>query len=341
MRVAHVEKVADEVTTILLEGVDGGDLPDYQPGQHLTVRLDHEETGEPIIRCYSLVGSALLNGRKSYQIAVRFVPAPLNRPDLADGKMSKIINRRLRVGDFVDVRAPKGDFVPPTNSKRPIVLVAGGIGITPFLSYLETVAKLNVTHQIHLAYGNRAGQFEAFADRIKELEKQIPTLTVSRYWSEPSGDVPNDVITGHIEISNLLRPEFLTTPEIYFCGPSPMTKGIKNKLAQAGHPTDLVYEEAFTAAAVDESSLPPGPYSVRFERSGKVVVWERSRGSILDLADSEGVRITSGCRAGQCESCEVRIVAGECKHRVEVNHPGGETCLACQAVPTSDISIDA
>ncbi|MDB5531067.1 MAG: hypothetical protein JWR51_4170 [Devosia sp.] len=341
MRVAALRRVADEVTAISLQPFDGGRLPDYQPGQHLVVRLPAEEGDDALIRCYSLTGPAQHPERQTYDIAVRFVPAPPDRADLPHGKMSSHLNRRLKLGDVIEVRAPTGKFVPPTVSTRPIVLVAGGIGITPFLAYLETLATLRDRPRVHLAYANRTHATEAFTDRLAALLDIIPELTVSRHWSQLEGSPPSGVSSGFIGRQDILRDEFELAPAVYFCGPPAMTGALKSALETAGHPTNLVFEEAFSSGAIDETALPQGPYSVTFVRSGKTVTWERNSGSLLDLAEAAGVKITNGCRAGQCESCEVPVLDGRTMHRVAVAHPGGSACLACQAVPTCDLLIDA
>jgi anaerobic selenocysteine-containing dehydrogenase/ferredoxin-NADP reductase len=341
MRVASAVKVVDDVTTVKFEALDDMALADYEPGQHLTVRIPHPETGEEVTRCYSLVGSALSKNRKVYQVAVRFVPPPAGRTDVPHGKMSGMINRFLKAGDIVQIKAPKGDFVPPTVTDRPVVLVAGGIGITPFLSYLETVVGLEKMPRIHLAYANRGEKYEAFIDRITELAARIPTLTITRYWSDKAATPPAGIKAGYVQTEDLLQADFPLPPEVYMCGPPVMTNSVRANLALAGHPPELVFEELFVAAAADVSKLPTGPFDVTFARSGKKVQWIRESGSLLELAEASGVTITNGCRAGQCESCEVTVTEGECLHRVDVSHPGGESCLACQAVPTSNVVIDA
>jgi ferredoxin len=120
-----------------------------------------------------------------------------------------------------------------------------------------------------------------------------------------------------------------------------MTAALRRALNDAGHSAELVFEEAFTAAQVDISRLPEGPFNVTFLRSGKTLRWTRDQGSILEIAEAAGIKITNGCRAGQCESCEIRVLGGECTHRIDVSHPGGETCLACQAIPTADLIVDS
>jgi len=341
MTVIRTQRVADEVTAVWLQALDGGNLPDYLPGQHITVQTNDPVSGEQLIRCYSLVGSAIEEGRKTYQIAVRFVPRPHDRPDLPGGRMSTVMNRHLAVDHKIQVQAPSGHFVIPAESTRPIVLVAGGIGITPMISHLETIATLPHQPRVHLVYANRSRETEAFADRLTRLQARMPSLTITRLWGAGEDELPYGVRVGFAGVADVHLDDFKEHPEVYLCGPPPMTAALRKALIAAGHSSELVFEEAFTAAQVDVTKLPEGPFKVTFAKSDKTVIWKRENGSLLELAEAQGIKITNGCRAGQCESCEVRILGGECTHRIEVNHDGDETCLACQAVPTADLLIDA
>jgi anaerobic selenocysteine-containing dehydrogenase/ferredoxin-NADP reductase len=339
MRVAAIERIADEVTAVTIAGFDDTPLPDYEPGQHIVVRWSGEAQ-EPLIRCYSLTGSAVDQQRKSFQIAVRFVPAPLGGAELLDGRLSKIINRHLRVDDVIEVKAPTGGFRLPLASDRPVVLVAGGIGITPFMAYLETLARKPINQRIHLLYANRSATNEAFAARIAALQATLPNLSVSRFFSKALGPIPENCREGRVSVRDILLPEFDDAPYVYMCGPTSMTSALRNALSVSRHPGDLVFEEAFTGEQVDETQLPVGPFKVTFSRAGKTVVWSRARGSLLELAEAEGVQILNGCRAGQCESCEITVLDGEIQYRVPVEHEAGDTCLACQAVPRTDLLLD-
>ena len=255
--------------------------------------------------------------------------------------MSTAINDALVPGDMLDARAPSGRFTPPLVSARPVVLVAGGIGITPFLSYLETLARQPGRPRVHLAYANSLAETEAFADRLRSLLAAMPEeVTIDRCWSRAGKDVPADIHPGRLGISHLRLATFEVSPAIYFCGPSGMVASLKAELVNAGHPDQLMFEEAFAAGSVDQAALPEGPYSVTFVRSGKTAIWDRKRGSLLELAEAEGVTITNGCRAGQCESCEVRVLEGEIALRTGLFGSETDPCLACQAGPESDLLVD-
>jgi anaerobic selenocysteine-containing dehydrogenase/ferredoxin-NADP reductase len=342
MRVAALERVADEVTAVSLIGLNDETLPDYDPGQHVVVRCSTgaSEANE-LVRCYSLTGSAVEPTRKLYKIAVRFVRAPPNRAELSDGRMSGLINRDLKVGDIIETKAPAGSFSIPTASRRPVVLVAGGIGITPFMSYLETMSRQSHRHRIHLVYVNRTSATEAFSERLVTLEQSMPRLTLARFFTGASGVLPEKCRSGRPGVRDVVLPEFEIPPLIYMCGPSSMTESLREALTQEGHPPDLIFEESFSGGLSDPSLLPAGPFKVTFSRSGKMAVWTPCQGSLLELAEREGVRISSGCRAGQCESCEVGLLSGEIQYRAAIQHNAEETFLACQAVPRTDLVINA
>jgi anaerobic selenocysteine-containing dehydrogenase/ferredoxin-NADP reductase len=342
MSVAGLERIADEVTAVSLIGLNEEDLPDYVPGQHIVVRrsMGGTETKE-LVRCYSLTGRAVEPARKVYKIAVRFVPAPSNRVDLPNGRMSGLINRDLKIGDIVEIKAPAGSFAIPIAPRRPVVLVAGGVGITPFMSYLETMSRQSHGHRIHLVYVNRKPVTEAFSERLVTLEQNMTRLSIARFFTDACEASPERCRSGRPRVQDIVLPEFEIAPLIYMCGPSSMTESLREAFKQIGHPPDLLFEESFASAQVDSSLLPEGPFNVTFSRSGKTAVWSRSQGSLLELAEREGVRISSGCRAGQCETCEVELLSGEIQYRAAIQYSAEKMVLACQAVPRTDLVIDA
>jgi ferredoxin-NADP reductase len=255
--------------------------------------------------------------------------------------MSNIVHERLSIGEAVEIKAPSGKFCIPSAADKPIVLVAGGIGITPFMAHLETVAMLQPAPRIHLVYANRTAASEAFSQRLVELQRLIPSLTVTKFFSDGATTMPEGTQRRISATADILLTEFADPPLVYFCGPPSMTAALRRALVDAGHPRECVFEEAFTASQVDVSQLPDGPFSVTFSNSGKTVTWDRTRGSLLELAEAEGVKITSGCRAGQCESCALEVLDGKFLYRTALDHDDEDYCLACQAVPASDLVIAA
>ncbi len=341
--VTEVEEVARWCTRVGFAIVGMAQLPDFLPGQHITLRAQIAGQDAPVVRCYSLVGAAVDPKRECYQITVRHVPAPADRADLPGGVMSGFINTALTRGARVALKAPSGRFTLPIAMERPLVMVAGGIGITPFLSYLETAAALGLSHPLRLIYANRNSAGHAYRHRLAHLQKQLPNLQLVDIYSEP---LPVDRIgathnkCGFVTAGDILRDWEGQVPEVYQCGPPAMMAAVERALAQAGHPKEHLHKEAFVSPVADRP-LPEGPFEVQFAKSGKTLRWTKAAGSLLDLAEREGLALASGCRAGQCESCRLRVIDGRTMHRTELAFEEAEHCLACQAVPLSDVVIDA
>jgi ferredoxin-NADP reductase len=208
------------------------------------------------------------------------------------------------------------------------------------MAYLETLAGGAIKQRIHLLYANRSPLNEPFATRIAALQTTLPNRSVSRFFSKAPAPLPENCHEGRVPIQDILLPEFGDAPFVYMCGPTSMTVALRNALSVARHPKDLVFEEAFTGAQVDETHLPAGPFNVTFSRAGKTVLPVEELWVIARLAEAEGVQILNGCRAGQCESREIAVLDGETLYRIPVEREAGDTCLACQAIPRTDPLLD-
>lgn len=341
--VSTLAKVADGVTRVgfKVEGMDK--IPDYQPGQHITVRVTLPNSDQQVTRCYSLVGSAIDSNRSEYFISVRHVLPPPNALDAPDGLMSSFINQKLKHGAQVEIKAPGGQFILPSESDVPIVMIAGGIGITPFLSQLETVAATGSVPRVHLVYANRNGAVHAYGNRITELKEVIPSLTVVDIYNDP---LPSDAEgsthnkTGFVTADDILLPEFDCEPLIFQCGPPPMMAAVRSALEVCGYPADKIHEEAFASPA-SSVPIPDGPFTVNFAKSGISAEWTKDKGTLLQFGESLGIKLDSGCRAGQCESCAVGVKEGDYLPLLEVSLKEKHRCLICQVVPRGNITIDA
>ncbi len=325
-------------------------LPDYAPGQHLVLRMTALGDGAPgedatVTRCYSLVGSARDPQRDRYTITVRRVGAPAGRDDLPPGRASTLVHDHLRTGSKVALQAPKGRFTLPVAPERPVVMVAGGIGITPFLSYLETLAGIASRARVHLVYANRSGRSHAYRDRLADLGRTLPGFTRVSLYDTPDEDdrVGRDFDrAGRVALADILPGDLSTTPEVFHCGPPPMMRAVEALLEEAGHPADLIHSETFGAPARPQPvTLPEGPFRVAFRRSDRILTWTRGAGTLLDLAETAGLEMVSGCRTGQCESCAVKVIEGKTQPLHEAVPAGKALCLTCSTVPAGDLVLDA
>ena len=127
----------------------------------------------------------------------------------------------------------------------------------------------------------------------------------------------------------------------YLCGPPEMLREIAVGLAERGVPPFEVFQEVFRSPA-SIGPLPAGQsFKLRFARSGRELSWTGTSGTILDLAENNGLAIASGCRVGQCESCAVPVIAGDVSYLTPSQNSEPGMCLTCQCVPASDLVLDA
>jgi anaerobic selenocysteine-containing dehydrogenase/ferredoxin-NADP reductase len=311
MVVRELISEADAVTSVVLAALDGRPLPGFLPGQYLPVTLGGVE------RRYSLSDAPA----DTYRLTVKRVPGGIG---------SGHVNDVLRVGDVLPARPPGGHFTMPVVAHFPLVLVAAGIGITPFMSLLESMIGRPDAARVVLHYAFRGEA--VFAARLRELEALLPKLTVIRHDSrEGPRFAVADVSPAMIEA----RARF------YLCGPPAMLRETTEALVARGVPRFDIFQEAFLAPPPAEPPPPDAVFPVRFARSGLEALWRPQDGSLLDLAEAHGLKPPSGCRTGQCESCALRVLEGHARHLVTVNVDEPDCCLACQAVPVSALVIDA
>lgn len=341
MRVTALHALAEGALGIELEPLSGG-LPDFMPGQHLMLAVPTRDARPGLTRAYSLTSNARDAARRSYTVAVRHQRGVDAQGVPCDGAMSSYLHTRLAVGERLLARAPSGRFTLPLASPQPVVLIAGGIGITPFVSLLETLAAHPMSGaEIVLHYANRDRASHAFRSRLRELAAQLPGLTVHDYYDRASEtDRAEGVRAGRISDAVVPAELIARRARVYLCGPEPMMQAVRNGLIARGMPAFDIFHEAFRSPprVVEE---PGGPFRVTLRRSGRQLDWRAGAGTLLSFAERQGVDLPSGCRAGQCESCAVRVIRGEVRHLGASAPEDPDTCLTCQAVPLSDLELDA
>ncbi|MGY8630987.1 molybdopterin-dependent oxidoreductase [Bradyrhizobium sp. 14AA] len=330
--VAAIRSEADDVVAIDLAPRDGGALPAFCPGQHVLLSLP----GLDLARAYSLTGH---EGRNVLSIAVK-----KRRSDSAfAGGAARLSDHvhRLVVGDEVQIESPKGIFTPPLTGRRPVVFLAAGIGITPFMGHLEALARQQPAERIPrvlLLYGCRNGGEHAFARRLQELAGLLPELELVTAYSAPRAQdrCPGDYdYPGRLDLS-AIDPLLPQRPLTYLCGSPDFTTSLTTRLIERGVPRFDIFTEAFASPPIVPRTLKP--QTIHIADSDKSFTWAPELGTLLDAAQAAGLSLPSGCRVGQCESCLMRVVDGN------VAQLGGEDaaadqCLTCQSVPLSELTL--
>ncbi len=332
------EDIAGQVCSFYLAPLDGKPLPAFLPGQFLTFRLDVAEPAcggsKSIVRCYSLSDRAC---PEHYRISIKRVPA---------GLASNHCHDHVREDAILAVKAPSGHFHLDVNGDGPVVLVAGGIGITPIFSMLSAALAARPEREIQLFYGVRDGSEMVMRARLDELAQRHANLRLHVCFSRPG---PDDVQgrdyrhQGRVDIDRL-RLELKIKPyQFYVCGPAPMMETLVPALADWGVAAARIHYEAFGPAMVTRRAPEPeagSALAVTFSRSGRRLDWQA--GSLLELAEAGGVKVESGCRSGCCGACQTSIESGEVAYEQLPEFdvvPG--SCLLCLAKPRTDLVLAA
>ena len=249
---------------------------------------------------------------------------------------------------------PMGDNVPATRALDGVLLIAGGVGVTPVMSILRDLTDRCWPGQIDLVFSVRTPADVIFADELHYLAGRFPNVhvhvTVTRDapadWTGPTGHVTADML-------RRLVPDVAARPA-FICGPDALAKGAKDELLAAGVPEGRITVESFTPApakaapggtdeaAADEPDSTTG--TVTFQRSGQSAPLS-PRKTILDLAESAGVQIDYQCRSGICGTCKCKLLEGHVSHAtrdaLSDEDDADGYILACQAHATEDVTVDA
>lgn len=346
------ENRAKDICSFYLEPHDGGALPPFLPGQFLTFELNVPDHPVPVVRCYSLSDSPLVRDR--YRVSIRRMPPPPKAAaDVPSGLSSSYFHDQLREGDIVDVRAPAGGFHLDTASERPAVFIAGGIGLTPVLSMFKWLADTGSRRTAWFFLAVRNGNDIALRDEINEVasknREQFRTVTL---YSDPTVHCVEGTdfdCKGFLNVDVLKRYLVTSNYEFYICGPPPMMEATVKALLDWGVPEADIHFEAFGPGSVKKVQKPePGEqaagaaFKVELTRSLKSLAWTKEAGTLLELAEANGIRINSGCRAGNCGTCVTAVKSGSVNYIIKpASVPAPGSALLCIAHPAGDVVLDA
>jgi ferredoxin-NADP reductase len=299
VRVTEVTPLNELVTRFRFEPLDGGLLPTFSGGAHTVVEMKDGDLTR--LNPYSLMSDPF--DQSSYTISVR-------RDDEGRGG-SLFMHSSVSVGDEMVISNPVNLFSLDLRAKKHL-MIAGGIGITPFLSQIKQLDRAHGNWELH------------YACRSEELGSYVDYLTATH---------PNDVEVYYddqsqaIDLENLLDGQPLGT-HIYVCGPKGMIDWVRSKAAELGWPREAVHYEEFLAPQ------PGKPFEVKLALSNKVVqVGEQE--SLLEAMERAGVDAPYLCRGGACGQCETRVIdyTGNFIHRdhwlEDHEHSGGEKIMPC------------
>ncbi|MCA9199094.1 MAG: 2Fe-2S iron-sulfur cluster binding domain-containing protein [Planctomycetales bacterium] len=324
---------------------DGRPLPPFRPGQYLTLSVRLPGDDRPTIRCYSLSDSPKSD---YYRLSVKKATPPPDAPDAPSGKVSSYVNDVVCESDILDVKAPSGSFYLHTDKETPVVLLAGGVGITPVLSMLNYLVDVQSHRQVYFFLGVRNGLDHPFHQHLSEIARTHDNIKIVTCYSRPrsndqqgcdydvQGRVTVDLIKQYLGVSNY---------DFYLCGPPAFLDSLVTGLKAWGVPKTSIHQEAFGPSRTSKPVAVPDACEkseVQFAKSNRTATWDGSLANLLDLADAAQIPIDSGCRAGNCGTCLTAIKSGSVKYSQD---PGCDVddgcCLPCIASPDGPLVLDA
>jgi ferredoxin-NADP reductase/MOSC domain-containing protein YiiM len=344
MRVASIHKESDNVTSLVLAPVDGQPLPVFQAGQFVVLRLHLDPDKPPVLRSYSLSD---LPAADHIRISVK---SELN------GIGSSFLCNLAREGDLLDVSAPRGSFTLRP-SQSPVVLLSAGVGATPVMSMLHSLAAERSQREIWWIYGARNRVEHPFAEESRSLLKQLSRGRGYIVYSRPGAidRVGLDFDAhGHIDTALLERIGVPQGGDFYLCGPTSFLQDMRDGLRKWGVLAENVHTEIFgsleamtpgLAQVVHTPHLPQGPPgsgpAVSFARSGITAAWDPKFASLLELAEACDVPVRWSCRTGVCHTCMTGLIGGSITYNPEpLERPAPGNVLVCCSQPNAGVTLD-
>jgi len=354
LRVSAIYKETPSVKTFRLQDPDGGAIPfAFLPGQFLTYSAEID--GKSVRRSYTIASSAAQTA---------YVETTIKRED--GGVFSDYMHDKVKEGDILDVMAPSGNFTFTGREADSVVLIGGGVGITPLMAAIRYLFDIAWPGQIHLVYGAQSTEQFIFRDELEYLQRRMNNLhvvaTMARAagtsWMGSEGQITADFMKRAI-------PD-LAQRRVHLCGPPRMMEALRKTLAELGVPSEQIKTEAFGPArgavpppgmtviekrrsgnGADQeraTAIGPATASIRFAKSGKVVPLPPDK-SVLEVAESIGVPIDYSCRSGICGLCKTHLLEGsvtmEVQEALTEDDKAKGMILACQAKSIGNLVVEA
>lgn len=219
------------ITSFYLKPADGLGVPDYKPGQYISIRVLIPGEQYTMIRQYSLSQAPRADG---FRISVK--REETNDPN---GVVSVYLHNQVNEGDIVEVSAPAGEFLLDVTKTTPVAFISGGVGITPMMSMFETVAAVTPDRKTVFLHSARNESLAAF---VKDIEKHAAAMsnvqTRTFYSGGPDGIITGEILKSYVDI----------TGDAYVCGPVPFMEAMIGELRALGMKEEQIHYEFFGPA---------------------------------------------------------------------------------------------
>ena len=318
-RVVSVQRETERVVTVTLR--PNGRWRGFTAGQHVLVTL--EVDGRRLTRPWTISSAATRERTLTLTIA-----------RLPEGRVTGWVHDRLKPGVVVTLSEARGSFVLPEDPTRPLLMIAGGVGVTPFLSMLRTLAARGEGRDVVLLHYVRTTT-EAFAsDELGAIERALPGVRVVVVPEDGEGPLSGRFAERHLQA---IVPDY-ERRALLLCGPTPMMDVVREVWDRAGL-SDSVHTEYFEppARVVDDGTRVRLHFvGAGLERSGDTAT------PLLDQAEAAGLTPRHGCRSGICHECTCRKVSGVVVNMRTgaVSSEPGEQIQLCINRPVGDVVLD-
>lgn len=351
------------ITSFFLEPTDGKPISLYHPGQHLVFKFEID--GQSVLRNYSVSGDP--DNLNQLRISVKHEKSPVGM-SVPDGVSSSFLHTKINVGDTLQAAGPLGDFYLDESTERPVVLLSGGVGLTPMLSMLHRLTNHSM-RQVHFMHACENGDVHAFAQEVLELAAKrsgIHTLFWYRLPLASDKDKEWSFIDGLLTKEQLQQHLPIDDYDFYLCGPSGFMQANYALLRSLGVASDRISYEFFGPATVLEETrvkttdfqtttqtLPEsvevvvsefpkaGGHQITFLPDDRHITWQEDYESLLVAAEEAGLSPDFNCRSGLCNTCMCTLVSGEVDYIEEPldDVPEGKVLLCCSK-PKGSVVVD-
>ncbi len=300
LRVVDVVQATPSAKTFRLARTDGP-LPPFRPGQYVNVFVDVD--GVLTSRPYSI---ASVPGAGVLELTVK---------DRPGGFVAPYLLNQVQVGDELDTTGPAGAFYhEPLIDGRELVFLAGGSGITPFMSIIRGAARDGLPLAIHVLYGCRAPDDVIYGDELAAIAARYPGLRYTLVISEPPPGYGGR--SGFLDAA-LIRERVgdVADKTFYVCGPNVMYDFCLAELVALGVPRHKIKRELYgpPADVTREPGWPAGlAPDTRFavEVMGRRTIQAAAGEPLLNSLERYGIVVPAVCRAGECSACRTQLLAG-------------------------------
>jgi nitric oxide dioxygenase len=238
-------KESDVITSFYMVAEDGGPIASFEPGQYISLKMEIPGEKNTHIRQYSLSDAP---GRGYYRISVKREDAYEDRPA---GKVSVYLHEQVQEGATLWVSAPAGDFKLDRKDERPVVLISGGVGLTPMVCMLNTLAESEPARKVTFIHAARNGDVHALKDHVDELASKHPNVSAHWIYGSPTQQDKENAAyhkEGYIDLPWLQEALETKNAKYYFCGPTPFMATVNSMLKEWGIPASDIHFEFFGPA---------------------------------------------------------------------------------------------